>query len=284
MVQSFSNIVWVRLKFCKHIHNGYRRNNRARKCETRRSIRYRNRKIFKMHKKWDKYKISEIILGETKQANLWVKINNFAIVKKQQKTSKKQKQSYYIPLTKNDRLESLTNQRFSAIYEWSSERWKLSASCIGLFHAHIWLFFDASLFRNWDIHYFRKRRANIEGQPPHPVLVFPWDQYLTKMSQDKRRSDQITLQGIIAHLYNEHICGESTPLSPRGLMDINEENGIQTLILSYFVEEQGDHYICLWQNTNLDDSMIDFSLHKQSGYDFENIDQENVEQSVTANI
>ena len=92
------------------------------------------------------------------------------------------------------------------------------------------------------------------------------------------------MQGIIAHLYNVHICGESTPLSPRGLVDINEENDIQTLILSYFVEEQGDHYICLWQNTNLDDSMIDFSLHKQSGYDFENIDQENVEQSVTTNI
>lgn len=70
-----------------------------------------------MHKKSDKYKISEIILGETKQANLWVKINNFAIAKKQQKASKKQKQSYYILLTKNDRLESLTNQRFSVIYE-----------------------------------------------------------------------------------------------------------------------------------------------------------------------
>ena len=41
-----------------------------------------------MHKKSDKYKISEIILGETKQANLWVKINNFAIAKKQQKASK----------------------------------------------------------------------------------------------------------------------------------------------------------------------------------------------------
>lgn len=65
------------------------------------------------------------------------------------------------------------------------------------------------------------------------------------MSQDKRRSDQITLQGIIAHLYNVHICGELTPLSQRGLMDINEESGIKTLILSYFVEEQGDHYICL---------------------------------------
>ena len=30
--------------------------------------------------------------------------------------------------------------------------------------------------------------------------------------------------------------------------------------------------------------MKDFTLHKQSGYDFENIDQENVEQSVTTNV
>ena len=70
----------------------------------------------------------------------------------------------------------------------------------------------------------------------------------------------------------------------RGLIDIIKENSTQTLTSGYFVGGQRDRYICLWQNINLDDSMIDFSLHKKSGYDFEYIDQENVEQSDRINI
>ena len=56
------------------------------------------------------------------------------------------------------------------------------------------------------------------------------------------------------------------------------------MILGHFGEGQGDHFIYLRQNTNLHDSMIDFSLHKKAGYDIENIARENVEQSYATNI
>ena len=72
--------------------------------------------------------------------------------------------------------------------------------------------------------------------------------------------------------------------TPQESVDKNEENYLQTLVLGYFAEGQGLHYICLQQNTNLDDNIIDFSLHEKTRHDFENIDRENVEQSDGTNI
>ena len=65
------------------------------------------------------------------------------------------------------------------------------------------------------------------------------------MSQDETYGDQRTLQSM-THLYNVHIRVLLT-LVLQELVDINEENGMQTLVLGYFAEGQGDHYICLQQ-------------------------------------
>ena len=186
--------------------------------------------------------------------------DNLTNAKKQKKAPKKQKRSYYIPLTKNDRLEGLTNQAFSVIYDPPGDgscRFQTFAYFLGAFGYSC----DATLFRNQLVHYLENHSANIEGQPYELFAAIPWDQYLIEMSQDETFGDQITLQAI-ADLYSVHIGIVST-LGPQGSVDINEENGTQTLILGHFAEGQGDYHICLRQNTNLDDSMVDFNLYKK---------------------
>ena len=74
-------------------------------------------KIIDKNLKSNSYKISLTCPGETQQTILWVTIDDLTIAKKQEKAPKKQNRSYYISLAKTDRLENLTNQEFSVIYD-----------------------------------------------------------------------------------------------------------------------------------------------------------------------
>ena len=65
-------------------------------------------------------------------------------------------------------------------------------------------------------------------------------------------SDHIIL-GVISIMYNVCIQVISS-LGPQATVNINQENGRQTMVVRHYAERQGDHYVCLRSNPNFDSS------------------------------
>ena len=160
-------------------------------------------KIIDKNLKSNSYKISLTCPGETQQTILWVTIDDLTIAKKQEKAPKKQNRSYYISLAKTDRLENLTNQEFSVIYDPPRD-----GSCqfyaLAYFLCASGYSCDASSLRSQVADYLENHSANKRSQPYELFAAILWDQYLTEMSQDEIYGNKITLQAIV-HLYNIHL-------------------------------------------------------------------------------
>ena len=81
-----------------------------------------------------------------------------------------------------------------------------------------------------------------------PLELFtarPWDEYVDEMANDVIYGDEITLR-CVSNLFNVQI----TIISTLGMVvEFLPENSIPIgrIILGYFAEGQGDHYVCLEQ-------------------------------------
>ena len=62
--------------------------------------------------------------------------------------------------------------------------------------------------------------------------------------------DHIILDAI-SRMYNVYIQVISS-LGPKATVNINQENGRQTIVLEHYTEGQGDHYVCLRVMSNFD--------------------------------
>ena len=69
--------------------------------------------------------------------------------------------------------------------------------------------------------------------------------------------DHIALD-VISRMYNVHIQVMSS-LGPQVTVNINQENGRQTVVLGHYAEEQRDHHVCLRSTPNFDCSEYEYN-------------------------
>ena len=78
----------------------------------------------------------------------------------------------------------------------------------------------------------------------------PWSSYLNEILLNGIYGDHSTLDAIL-RVYNVH-GNVISSLSPQATVNINKERGRQTIVLGYYAEGQGDHYVCLRSTPNFD--------------------------------
>ena len=88
------------------------------------------------------------------------------------------------------------------------------------------------------VDYLKAHRKNVEGQTYELFAGIPWSSYLNEMCLNGIYGDHITLD-TISRMYNVHIQVISS-LAPQAAVNINQENGQQTMVFGLYAEGQGD--------------------------------------------
>jgi len=104
------------------------------------------------------------------------------------------------------------------------------------------------------VNYLNNNPTDADGTPLQNFTDLPWPTYLSSMSQNCTFGDHITLQAA-SNLYNvafrvlsSNGPGYVTTVSPVAA------NQMCTFILWHFAEDDGEHYVCLTDEDNLNES------------------------------
>ena len=187
---------------------------------------------------------------------------------------------FLIPLKQSDRIDMLKNQGYEIIFDPSGD-----GSC--QFSATAYFFcssgFDCSAnqLREEVFDYLKAHRKNEEGQHNELFAGIPWSSYLNEMRLNGTFGDHVTLDAIL-RMYNVHIQAISS-LGPQATVNINQENGIEAMVLGHYAEGQGDNYICLRSTPNFNcseyeyDEPISDTDNIQTELDEHNSDMDNIQ-------
>ena len=145
-----------------------------------------------------------------------------------------------IPITHNERLQSMTYQGYEVLYDPPGDgNCQFSSVAFVLRDLHI--FRSAETLRNEIVSYLNTHDYSSNGIPLELFAGIPWSQYVTEMARSETYSDEITLP-TISNIFNVKIVVVSI-LGQDGLVRIISENSLPSsqIAFGHFAENQGFH-------------------------------------------
>ena len=103
------------------------------------------------------------------------------------------------------------------------------------------------------VKYLNNNPTAADGTPLQNFTDLPWPTYLSSMSQNGTFGDHITLQAA-SNLYNVafHVLSSNGP-GYETMVSPVAANPIFTITLGHFAEDDGEHYVCLTDESDLDE-------------------------------
>lgn len=212
-------------------------------------------KVISRNLRTSMYKVSFVNPNSNEQVQKWISVEDITSVSCREDKEKRKKQErkkeeylhrkkYLIPLTSQDRLESLADRGDIAFNPPGDGNCQFSALCFWL--RSIGIERTPKTLRREIVRYLRENPNDLEGSPLELFAGQPWSDYLAEMIKDGTYGDHITLQAA-ANLFNVQLNIHSS-LGEEGNTIISPfatEVAVANFHLGHFAEGQGEHYVCL---------------------------------------
>ena len=212
-------------------------------------------RVIKKNKRFDSYKIRVRVPGSKLSTSLWFPVEDIADFKsnlttnktkrvKRKRNTKRKNKNLLIPLTKDDRLEQLTNQGYELIYDPPGDG-DCQFTALSFFLRDIGIHRSADTLRKEVVRYLELNDVDQYGWPLELYVGVPWSEYLNQMSHIGTYGDELTLRAV-SNIFNIELTIVSTlgidgmvTISPTGLVPLTR------FCLGHFAEGEGIHYVVL---------------------------------------
>ena len=202
--------------------------------------------------------------------------------KREYRQSKLFQKDLLIPLSKNDRINSLQDQGYSITYDPPSDG---NCQFNALTHvlSHFGIHRSVQTVREKIVGYLERNQVDNEGWPIELYVGMPFSQYLAEMASEGTYGDELMLRAA-SNLYNIELSIVST-LGRDARLTISPTtfHPQGTAILGHFAEGCGEHYVVL--HTTVDYSVTSKSVcDKENSESSENDNEEQHEEDVDFGI
>lgn len=172
------------------------------------------------------------------------------------KSKKAHRKKYLIPLSKQNRIDTFTDQGYTLTYDPPGDG-NCQFHAVARALATFGMYRSAHTLRNDVVRYLSENENDQDGWPLELFMGMPMSEYISEMARDATYGDHLTLRAM-ANLFNIQITVVST-IGADGLVNISPstEQPIGRITLGHFAEGDGDHYVLL-NNIERDEDNIDF--------------------------
>ena len=171
-------------------------------------------------------------------------IKNNAVAEKKTKKLENLRKELLIPLTREDRLDEITNQGYAIIYDPPGNG-DCQFAALPYLLQRIGVYRSPSTLREETVWYLEANDRDHEGWPLELFVATPWSSYIQQMRRSGTFGDDLTLRAV-ANLFNVEIAGVSTLWEDAMAIMLPVSNAPVTRFTTrHFAEGKGDHYVVL---------------------------------------